>query len=116
MGVSSSSACASLASSGDILINAQDASIGNNFVSQQIQQLPLESRNVVQLLSLQPGVTPDGYVTGSRADQANVTLDGVDVNEQQTGPKWNPFHEQYWQQFRGPGPNNAPVPEGFVLN
>lgn len=73
------------ASSGDVLINTQDASIGNNFVSQQIEQLPLESRNVVQLLSLQPGVTPDGYVTGSRADQANVTLDGVDVNEQQTG-------------------------------
>lgn len=73
------------ASSGDVLINTQDASIGNNFVSRQIEQLPLESRNVVQLLSLQPGVTPDGYVTGSRSDQANVTLDGVDVNEQQTG-------------------------------
>ncbi len=37
------------------------------------------------------------------------------VNEQQTGPRWNPFHEQYWKQFRGPGPNNAPVPEGFTL-
>lgn len=37
------------------------------------------------------------------------------VNEQQTGPKWNPFHEQYWRQFRGPGPNNAPVPADFVL-
>jgi len=67
------------------LLNTRDATIGNNFVSQQILQLPLESRNVVELLSLQPGVTPSGYVTGSRADQANVTLDGVDVNEQQTG-------------------------------
>lgn len=37
------------------------------------------------------------------------------VNEQQTGPKWNPFHEEYWKQFRGPGPNNAPIPDGFVL-
>ena len=37
------------------------------------------------------------------------------VNEQLTGPKWNPFHEQYWKQYRGPGPNNAPVPAGFVL-
>ena len=69
----------------EALINTQDATIGNTFVSQQILQLPLESRNVVELLSLQPGVTPSGYVTGSRADQANVTLDGVDVNEQQTG-------------------------------
>lgn len=73
------------AGAGDVLSNTTDATIGNNFVSQQIVQLPLESRNVVQLLSLQPAVTPDGYVSGSRADQANITLDGVDVNEQQTG-------------------------------
>lgn len=73
------------AGAGDVLLNATDGTIGNNFVSQQISQLPLESRNVVQLLSLQPAVTPDGYVSGSRADQANITLDGVDVNEQQLG-------------------------------
>jgi hypothetical protein len=73
------------AGAGEALVNTQDASIGNNFVSEQITQLPLESRNVIQLLSLQPGVTPGGYVTGSRSDQANITLDGVDVNEQQTG-------------------------------
>jgi hypothetical protein len=72
-------------STGEALINTQDATIGNNFVSEQITQLPLESRNVVQLLSLQPGVTAEGYVAGARADQTNVTLDGVDVNEQQTG-------------------------------
>jgi len=71
--------------SGEAIINKQDASLGNNFTAQQIAQLPLESRNVLQLLSLQPGVTQEGYVTGSRADQANITLDGVDVNEQQTG-------------------------------
>ncbi|HYV04160.1 MAG TPA: carboxypeptidase-like regulatory domain-containing protein [Blastocatellia bacterium] len=73
------------AGSADVLLNKQDATIGNNFQNVQITQLPLESRNVVALLSLQPGVTPDGTVTGSRADQANITLDGVDVNEQQTG-------------------------------
>ncbi|HET9530105.1 MAG TPA: carboxypeptidase-like regulatory domain-containing protein, partial [Blastocatellia bacterium] len=73
------------AGAGDVLLNTTDATIGNNFTSTQIVQLPLESRNVVQLLSLQPAVTPDGYVSGSRSDQANITLDGVDVNEQQTG-------------------------------
>jgi hypothetical protein len=73
------------AAAAEVLLNTQDATIGNNFVSKQIVQLPLESRNVVALLSLQPGVTAEGYVTGSRSDQANVTLDGVDVNEQQTG-------------------------------
>jgi hypothetical protein len=73
------------AGANEIALNKGDASLGNNFGSKQITQLPLESRNVVGLLSLQPGVTPQGYVAGSRADQANITLDGVDVNEQQTG-------------------------------
>lgn len=67
------------------IVNTQDASIGNNFVSRQIVNLPLDGRNVANLLSLQPGVTPDGSVSGSRRDQANITLDGVDVNDQQTG-------------------------------
>lgn len=66
-------------------LNTTDASIGVAFEAQRIQQLPLNARNVVSLLSLQPGVTRDGYVNGARSDQANVTLDGVDVNEQQTG-------------------------------
>jgi hypothetical protein len=37
------------------------------------------------LLSLQPGVTRDGYTNGGRADQTNITLDGVDINDQQQG-------------------------------
>ena len=68
-----------------ILINTKDATLGNNFESNEITQLPLEARNIVDLLSLQPGTTREGYVTGSRADQANVTLDGVDINNAQTG-------------------------------
>jgi hypothetical protein len=75
---------------GEALINTQDGSLGNNFVSQQITQLPLNARNVATLLSLQPAVTPSGYVAGGRSDQANITLDGVDVNEQQTGDAFSP--------------------------
>src|SRR6476619_6986488 len=67
------------------LVNTQDATLGNNFVSQQITQLPLEGRNLIDLLSLQPGSTREGYVAGARADQSNVTLDGVDINNAQTG-------------------------------
>ena len=74
----------------EALINTQDASLGNNFISQQITQLPLNARNVANLLSLQPAVTPSGYVAGGRSDQANITLDGVDVNEQQTGDAFSP--------------------------
>lgn len=76
---------------GDAPINTTDASLGNTFTSQQVIQLPLSARNTPDLLSLQPGVTPDngsgegGSVNGGRSDQANVLLDGVDVNEQQGG-------------------------------
>ena len=85
---------------GESTLNTSDATIGNTFDNRKVQELPLLSRNVVGLLSLQPGVTAPtinensstrldvkrgGYVNGSRSDQSNVTLDGVDVNEQQGG-------------------------------
>jgi hypothetical protein len=70
---------------GEALINTQDASLGNVLENNQINQLPLEGRNFGDLLSLQPGATREGYVTGARADQSNVTLDGVDINNAQTG-------------------------------
>jgi len=66
-------------------LNTTDATIGTAFESRRIEDLPLNARNVVNLLSLQPGVTRLGEVNGARRDQANVTLDGVDVNEQQSG-------------------------------
>ena len=42
------------------------------------------------LLTLQPGVTRTGYVAGGRSDQANITLDGVDINEAQTNDILDP--------------------------
>ena len=60
-----------------------DAAIGNAFNQTQVRELPLQTRNVVELLSLQPGVTQTGEVLGSRRDQNNVTLDGVDANDNQ---------------------------------
>ena len=69
---------------GEVLLNTTDATLGNNFVNQQITQLPLEARNPISLLTLQPGVTRAGNVTGARSDQSNITLDGVDINEAQT--------------------------------
>jgi hypothetical protein len=74
-----------VAGASDALINTSDASIGNTITTQQIITLPLSARNTPDLLSLQPGVTSTGEVNGGRSDQANVTLDGVDVNEQQGG-------------------------------
>jgi hypothetical protein len=65
----------------EALLNTQDATVGNPFNSMQVTQLPNDARNVINLLMLQPGVTRLGYVAGGRSDQANITLDGVDVND-----------------------------------
>ena len=85
-----------------IQVNTTDASLGNAIGGKVINQLPFEGRNVVGLLSLQPGVVylgePDpgsvndnrsGAVNGGKSDQANVTLDGVDVNDQQNRAAFN---------------------------
>ena len=87
----------------EVLINHDDASLGNNFVNQQITQLPLEARNVLSLVTLQPGVTPQGYVTGARSDQSNITLDGVDINESQTNDVGSPvlrLNSEAIEEFR----------------
>lgn len=72
-------------SSIESIINNTDGTLGNTFVAEQIVQAPTDLRRITDLLALQPGVTRDGYVAGGRSDQANITLDGVDINDQQTG-------------------------------
>ncbi|MGB6688877.1 MAG: carboxypeptidase regulatory-like domain-containing protein [Terracidiphilus sp.] len=88
------------------MLNTTDATLGNAFDSHQVESLPLDQRNVPDLLSLQPGVTflgrsddvsgtqgvgnnatdsRAGSVNGGRADQSNITLDGVDVNDINNG-------------------------------
>ena len=70
-------------SAGGAVLNRVDASIGNNFNGEQIAELPLESRNVANLLSIQPGAVSSGEVAGARRGMSNITLDGIDINEQQ---------------------------------
>jgi len=88
------------------LINTDDATMGHAFDSSQIQSLPFEGREPTSILTLQAGVTftgnnmdkvnsttasgfdvdsRSGSVNGGRSDQTNVTLDGVDDNDQATG-------------------------------
>ncbi len=78
-------------------VNTVDATLGNAFDSRQIESLPSEGRNAVELLSLQAGVTyvgnqvntgadsRGGAVNGARSDQTNVTVDGLDNNDQLLG-------------------------------
>jgi Carboxypeptidase regulatory-like domain len=61
-------------------INTENAAVGNPFTTDQIENLPLQTRNIVSLLSIEPGVTSTGNVMGSRSNQNNVTLDGADQN------------------------------------
>jgi Carboxypeptidase regulatory-like domain len=78
-------------------LNTTDASLGIPFDENQVKELPLEGRNVPDLLTLQPGVvytgnrpdvirtwwdTRSGAVNGARSDQGNVTLDGIQVNDE----------------------------------
>jgi hypothetical protein len=93
-------------------INTVDASVGNAFSEQQVRALPLQTRNVVELLSLQPGVTTDGEVLGARRDQNNITLDGVDVNDNQNAGliAQNTTTGTTYQGVNG---NNANVNAGF---
>jgi hypothetical protein len=67
-----------------VQVNTTDATLGNAITNEAIVELPLFARNVAGLLAFQPGVTADGAVNGGKMDQANVTLDGVDVNNQNT--------------------------------
>jgi hypothetical protein len=82
-------------------LNTSDASLGNATDNVEIQALPSETRNVPDLLALQPGVfyTPpqqgfggdsrNGSVNGGRSDQGNVTMDGIDDNDQVNGFAFN---------------------------
>lgn len=67
-----------------VQVNTEDSTLGSNFTSTQITQLPIEGRGILPLLTLQAQVTPSGYVAGGRSDQSNVTLDGVDINDAET--------------------------------
>ncbi|MGB6687867.1 MAG: TonB-dependent receptor [Terracidiphilus sp.] len=89
-------------------LNTTDATMGDSVDNATIQALPMDGRDPISLLSLQPGVlflgetvqlsdktqasdldSRQGAVSGARSDQGNVTLDGVDDNDQVNGYAFN---------------------------
>jgi Carboxypeptidase regulatory-like domain len=71
---------------GEITLNTSDASVGNVIDTKSISELPIQARlDPANLLVLQAGVNDAGSITGARSDQGNITLDGLDVNDQATG-------------------------------
>jgi len=75
----------SAANQGETL-NTTDASVGNNFQVQYLNELPVAMRDSpTALLAQQPGMTMDGSATGARTDQNRLTLDGLDVSDMASG-------------------------------
>ena len=82
--------------SNEVTLNTTDASIGNVIGERRLKELPIQIRNSpAALIGLQPGVVGNnvgtttanrvGSVTGARADQGNITVDGIDTNDVTTG-------------------------------
>ena len=85
-------------------LNTTDAAMGGSVGNEIIQSLPMDGRDPVSLLAMQPGVlflgegggnsatgnaeqmdSRQGSVSGSRSDQGNIILDGLDDNDQLSG-------------------------------
>lgn len=70
-------------------IETTNATISDVMTTQQVKELPLNGRNPLSLLTLEPGVTQrttdsvgsGTHVFGSRDRAHNVTIDGIDANE-----------------------------------
>src|SRR5437899_2924621 len=66
-------------------LQTTDATVGNVLPSSEIQNFPALTRQVNELLTLQPGATPTGEITGARSDQSSFMLDGIDVTNNSVG-------------------------------
>lgn len=114
-----------VSTTGDATLNTTDASIGNVIGQRQLKELPIQIRGTpAALIGLQPGAlgtnigagatggNRTGSVTGSRADQGNITVDGIDANDVTTQQAFNTVANapiDSIQEFRAvtSGPNAA---------
>lgn len=67
------------------VINSANAELSNTVSSRQIQELPLNGRNPLSLISLQPGTSSNGatntVINGQRSSFTNITRDGLNVQD-----------------------------------
>ncbi len=100
-------------------LESSSAKIGNVVEQKAIESLPLNGRNPLSLITLEPGVVQRSYggagsglhVNGSRDRAFNVTIDGIDANESSVP---NPMSNMYRlnpdnvQEFRTVTSNATP--------
>ncbi len=100
-------------------LESSSAKIGNVVDQKAIESLPLNGRNPLSLITLEPGVVQRSYggagsglhVNGSRDRAYNVTIDGIDANESSVP---NPMSNMYRlnpdnvQEFRTVTSNATP--------
>jgi hypothetical protein len=72
-------------SAGVELVQSSSAQITQTITKRQIEDLPLNGRNPLALMQLQPGVSGNGRVNtaiaGNRTSFTNITLDGINIQD-----------------------------------
>jgi hypothetical protein len=67
------------------VLNATNAELSNTVGTRQIQELPLNGRNPLSLISLQPGTASNGatntVINGQQSSFTNITRDGLNVQD-----------------------------------
>jgi carboxypeptidase family protein len=67
------------------IINSADAQLNNTVSQRQILELPLNGRNPLSLVLLQPGTSSNGNnttsINGQRSSFTNITRDGINVQD-----------------------------------
>jgi len=74
-----------VAAGAQVELQTTDATIGIVLPTTEIERFPALTRQVNELLTLQPGATPTGEITGARNDQSSFMLDGIDVTNNSVG-------------------------------
>jgi hypothetical protein len=85
------------------LLQTQDATIGNTIENRRVTVLPNINRDATELLALQPGISTTGEATGARSDQSTLTLDGIDVTDNNLGAAFRsviPTPNEAIEEFR----------------
>ncbi len=74
-----------VAAGAQVELQTTDATVGIVLPAAEIERFPALTRQVNELLTLQPGATPTGEITGARNDQSSFMLDGIDVTNNSVG-------------------------------